>query len=355
MSIKLWNNFLTKNNYINQIGGDCCDDTLTVDPSIDTNLLTIIKNIKNKTFNPVNGIKLLVTGGYSGVGKAIIELPSGEKYMMKIGASNEPALRGLKTTYEHLVSEYLANCFYHLAEVIVPKMKKYMVEDEGLKYFVILSEYIDGKMYNKITSETEVNRNIIKENLLKGFLIDCIVHNDDMLGHELDNVIYKDNIPYRIDTGASFCFSGGGNVQEFWNDIAVDKLLKWSDVIMNDHIPPRWKHILNLQKNINEAIFILYYKLQPVGAGESKIRPNTLMLIECFKHLYPDEVLLPICKKLIECIDRNKDLFDLVFSDVVVASKKKPGFMLDYRDYSPVIKHRISTIYHFIYGQKDFI
>ena len=51
------------------------------------------------------------------------------------------------------------------------------------------------------------------------YLIDCIVHNDDMLGHELDNVIYKDNMPYRIDTGASFCFSGGGNVQEFWNDL----------------------------------------------------------------------------------------------------------------------------------------
>jgi hypothetical protein len=355
MSIELWNNFVTKNQYINQIGGSCCDNTLTVDPLIDSKLLNIIQNIKNGSFKTIEGIKLIRTGGYSGVGKAIIELPSKIKYMMKIGVSNEITASRIKTSYDHLLSEYLANCFYHLGNVIVPKMKKYIVENDGLRYFVILSEFIDGKMYSSIRGETESNRNIIKENLLKGFLIDCILNNDDMLGHELDNVIYKDNIPYRIDTGASFCFTGGGSIQYNWNDISVDKLLNWSDVIYNDHIPPRHTHIKNLQKNINEAIKSYYYKINPLKAGDTPKNPNTNMLIECFRHIYSDEELLGISKKLIECVHTNKDFFDTIFKDVYVESRKVPGKMIDHRDYFPVIVHRISSIYHFIYGQKDFI
>jgi hypothetical protein len=352
MSINLWNKLLNT-----QIGGEdkCCYDTLEVEPFLEPRLVNIIENILNNSFKSVEGINLNRAGGYSGVGKAILELPSKVKYMIKIGDNKTLTPSGIKTSYDHLLSEYLANCFYHLADVVVPKMKKYIIPYKGSTYFIILSEFIDGKMYSSIRTESAENKNKIKENLLKGFFIDCILNNDDMLGHELDNVIYKDNIPYRIDTGASFCFTGGGSIQYGWNEISVSNFLNWSNVIYNDHIPERHHHIKNLQRNINEAVKNYYYKINPLPDGEFIKEPNTLMLLECFRHIYPEEELLSICKNLVECVRFNKDLFDQVFKDVYIESRKVPGRMIDHRDYFPVLVSRISNIYHFIYGEKNIL
>jgi hypothetical protein len=107
-----------------------------------------------------------------------------------------------------VLAEFSANKIYEVCGIPVPKCK--LVNQET----TLILDYIDGKLLSQATPE-EMSK--AKEELKKGFIIDALLANWDVIGLGKDNIILPSDggPPVRIDNGASFMFRAKGKPKPY--------------------------------------------------------------------------------------------------------------------------------------------
>jgi len=144
-------------------------------------------------------------GGTTGA-KLYRDPKTGEKYVLKTGKSEE-----------HAMSELQANKLYEALGVPVPKSR--MVLHGGKK--ALLNRWIDGKPWAKLTqAEQEAMRGQVRAN----FAADALLGNWDVTGQDMDNLLFKDGVAYRIDNGGALAFRAQGGPKGAKWDSAVNEL-----------------------------------------------------------------------------------------------------------------------------------
>jgi hypothetical protein len=144
-------------------------------------------------------------GGTTGA-KLYRDPGTGEKYVLKTGKSEE-----------HAMSELRANKLYEALGVPVPKSR--MVLHGGKK--ALLNRWIDGKPWAKLTqAEQEAMRGQVRAN----FAADALLGNWDVTGQDMDNLLFKDGVAYRIDNGGALAFRAQGGPKGAKWDSAVNEL-----------------------------------------------------------------------------------------------------------------------------------
>jgi hypothetical protein len=112
--------------------------------------------------------------------------------------------------YEQVYYESLANDIYELLGIHTPKH----ILDSKNKALIL--EYIEGKELGIIYNKDKTLFEKVKKELMKGFIIDALLANWDVIGLEMDNIVVSNkNIPYRIDNGGSFHIRAQGGKKQF--------------------------------------------------------------------------------------------------------------------------------------------
>lgn len=167
--------------------------------------------------------------GHGGLGTTIVEI-DGKKYVCKSGSGKKSKI---------IKNGYLADMAYRAGGIYVPDAKLYEFGD-GKTYK--LSEFVEGKKLIDVwKSADEGKRNEIRKELLKGYPLDALFSNYDVLGTSpeesqtvtitgmdgkpqkthvaFDNVIVgNDGNVYRIDNDGAFAMTGTGGVKS--SDVA---------------------------------------------------------------------------------------------------------------------------------------
>ena len=188
----------------------CCYDTLPQNSDLEASLDRLISAAEKNQFVTVGNVTSSRLSGTTGA--FLVKVGSDIRFVIKYGGNNKLANQGSKNKtkkrFHATQCEYFANCFYRIAGVEVPKMRKYTRTINSINYFIIVNEYIEGKELREYKGESKENQNKIEENILKGFIMDCFLFNDDAVGYDLDNIRYTSElVPYRIDVGAAFLFT----------------------------------------------------------------------------------------------------------------------------------------------------
>lgn len=123
----------------------------------------------------------------------------GKKYVAKKGAS-----------IEHIANEYTALRIYDELGVKVAKIHDFIGE-------TLYTEYIEGSHL----ADLPIN-DFVRKNIAKGFVVDCIMGNWDVVGMGLDNIMFnnEDKDFYRIDVGGSMKYRAQGAEKDYldWNE-----------------------------------------------------------------------------------------------------------------------------------------
>ncbi len=124
-----------------------------------------------------------------------------KKWVVKKGS----ALGGFKQTQY----ESLANDIYAVVGIPVP----HHILDEKNKALIL--EFIEGKSLASIKSSPTFDK--IKKDIQKGFVIDALLANWDVIGLNMDNILIPANesSPVRIDNGGTFIFRAQGGKKPF--------------------------------------------------------------------------------------------------------------------------------------------
>lgn len=186
-------------------------------------------------------------GGHGGLHTSIVEI-DGRKYICKRGKGKKALV---------IKNGYNADMAYRAGGIHAPDAKLYTLETgETCK----LSEFIEGEPLIKVwLKATEEKRKDIRSQLLKGFPLDALFSNWDVLGTSpeeaqyvtligkdgtpetthvaFDNVIMgKDGNVYRVDNDGAFAMSGVGNVKSTYSTpsgmsvpIAIESWSKWTE------------------------------------------------------------------------------------------------------------------------------
>lgn len=143
-----------------------------------------------------------ILGGHGGCEARLIEI-GGKKYVCKRG-------KGFKAV--HLKNGYYADMAYRAGGIPAPDAEIYEYGD-GRTFK--LSEFIEGKMLSKAWIEAdEAKKEEIRKEILKGYALDALFSNHDVLGTGFDNIILdKDGRAWRIDNDGSFAMSATGKVK----------------------------------------------------------------------------------------------------------------------------------------------
>ena len=137
-------------------------------------------------------------GGSTGA-KKFKRRMNGTYWVVKTGAGAEP--------FEHVMSEFIANEIYEIAGVPVPN---HFLDAENQ---VLITDYIEGRLLNQI-QEPELSE--VKQELQKGFVIDALLANWDVIGLNRDNIVVRaDGIPVRVDNGGSLEFRAQGGHKDY--------------------------------------------------------------------------------------------------------------------------------------------
>jgi hypothetical protein len=151
-------------------------------------------------------------------GARLMSDSKGNRFVMKKGGSagGEAA--------EHLKNEARADAFYQAAGVKVPEFKIYETANGPVK----LSRFVEngqslGEWWN--SHEDSKERKAMLQELEKGFNVDVLIGNWDIIGMGADNILIDpDGIPWRIDNGGSFGFRAQGERKK-----AAEWLDGWPD------------------------------------------------------------------------------------------------------------------------------
>lgn len=195
----------------------------------------IITSIESKDIFPekvgdINSTEYL--GGSSGVRAGYA---NGEYFVIKKARElPEVGIEGERLNKEQLVDEYIADRIYEVMGFNVPVSKIY---EEG-EYKV--SKFIKGKNLDTFSSEEPEFENIKKE-IQRGFALDCLLANWDVLGTSGesggDNIrIREDGKVYRIDNGGALRFRARGEKKGDSFGMIIDELssLKLKNKLFSD-------------------------------------------------------------------------------------------------------------------------
>lgn len=184
-------------------------------------------------------------GGHGGLNTTIVEI-GGKKYICKNGSGKQSDI---------IKNGYTADMAYRAGGIYSPDAKLYEFGD-GKTYK--LSEFIEGqKLIDVWKSADESKRNEIRNELLKGYPLDCLFSNFDVLGTSpeesqsvtildengkkqhtsvaFDNIILgNDGHAYRIDNDGSFAMTGKGGTKkstggQYTCPIESEQWDKWAD------------------------------------------------------------------------------------------------------------------------------
>jgi hypothetical protein len=138
---------------------------------------------------------------------------TGKLYVVKGG--NSP---------DHIRSEAAANMIYKAAGVPVPKSRLEESEDHSPKQ---VSEYVHGKTLASVRGRAR--HEAIRE-IQKGFAVDALLANWDVVGLDEDNILVPDNgPPVRVDNGGSLAFRAQGKPKQFGPIVEELETLRRSD------------------------------------------------------------------------------------------------------------------------------
>jgi hypothetical protein len=122
--------------------------------------------------------------------------------------NNEWVVKSNQNNYEQVKYEGITNNIYEALGISVPKHKI------DTKNKVLILEYIDGTLLKDVNTELFKKA---KEDLKKGFIVDVLLANWDVIGMEFDNIIIPKNgkPAVRIDNGGSLIFRAQGKKKDF--------------------------------------------------------------------------------------------------------------------------------------------
>lgn len=324
----------------------CCYDTLPQNSDLEASLDRLISAAEKNQYITVGNVTSSRLSGTTGA--ILVKVGSDIKFVIKYGGDNKLAKQGSKNKtkkrFHATQCEYFANCFYRIAGIEVPNMRKYTRTINTINYFIIVNEYIEGKELSEYRGESKENQNKIEENILKGFIMDCFLFNDDAVGYDLDNIRYTSElVPYRIDAGAAFLFTATGYIRYHWNSDGVKLLLNYSGIFPPyPDLKPHHRQIINLRDIISRTIRRKY------GLDD---QTHTLMegdvLRKALQDIYPMQQLRDIFRKILHCVKYHRGEFDNLFADSIIQDS---GTTYNHTNYLPVIRGRLENIYRFIWG-----
>lgn len=144
--------------------------------------------------------KIKSLGGSSEV--SLVEL-GGDKYVLKKERSRE-------TGKEQLKDEVLADRLYKLMGYNTPVSA--LMEEDGSLYKI--SKFIEGREYGSLSGK---DKEKAKEIIKKGFVMDCLLGNWDVLGASGDNILVVGSgdsmVVYRIDNGSALRHRARGGLK----------------------------------------------------------------------------------------------------------------------------------------------
>ena len=165
-------------------------------------------------------------GGGGGLGTKIVTI-GGKKYICKNGTGKEKAA---------IENGFACDMAYRAGGVHAPDAKLYTFGGKVYK----LAEFIEGERLDSIMSGSdEAKKNQVRRELLKGYPLDALFSNWDVLGtnpssglHFSNVIVDKDGHAYRIDNDGAFAMTGlvGGkkNPSQGNCDITGVDLEQWS-------------------------------------------------------------------------------------------------------------------------------
>lgn len=165
-------------------------------------------------------------GGGGGLGTKIVTI-GGKKYICKNGTGKEKAA---------IENGFACDMAYRAGGVHAPDAKLYTFGGKVYK----LAEFIEGERLDSIMSGSdEAKKNQVRKELLKGYPLDALFSNWDVLGtnpssglHFSNVIVDKDGHAYRIDNDGAFAMTGlvGGkkNPSQGNCDITGVDLEQWS-------------------------------------------------------------------------------------------------------------------------------
>lgn len=138
--------------------------------------------------------------GGSGGAYIMTDKSGGNKVIIK---KEEVGEEGMKNSKQHLISEQLTDELYTVLGINSSESE--IQELKGGK-IVKVSKFIEGRNLNSLFSDPQ-SFEIVREELKKGFVADCLFLNWDVIGLEYDNIIVDSNLqPHRIDNGGSLLY-----------------------------------------------------------------------------------------------------------------------------------------------------
>lgn len=146
-------------------------------------------------------------GGSSGVRAGIYK---GETFVVKKARKSEP-VEGESNT-DQIKEEYIAEQIYKAMGFAVPQSRVY---DNGLHK---VSKFVDGKDLRVFKAESGYGGEPekykgIKEQVKKGYVLDALLANWDVVGQIEDNIrLGDDGEVYRMDSGGALRFRARGGV-----------------------------------------------------------------------------------------------------------------------------------------------
>jgi len=182
--------------------------------------------------------------------------------------------------YDQVVIESIANCIYRVCGIPVPNFYLDVVSN------ALILEYVDGALLGEIEGITTDECITIQNELSKGFIIDALIANWDVIGLNFDNIIVPSNggPPVRVDNGGTFYFRAQGAKKSFPSTI-VDEINTLRDINLNPKTAKLFSKLTDsdINNQIKESIVPNYDKILeciPIKELKDTIKGRMDFLIE---------------------------------------------------------------------------
>lgn len=159
----------------------------------------------------------------------------GRQFILKQTNATKPG--DGQITREHLENEIATDRIYRAAGINCPDVKEYEVDGKPVKLttFVPNAKPLGAWMRTATAAQKEK----VRAKLAKGFLVDAVLANWDVVGQGLDNILIDaDGEPWRIDNGSGMRFRARG---------VEKKAEEWE----NSTFPDEWRTL----RNQNSSVF----------------------------------------------------------------------------------------------------
>lgn len=149
-------------------------------------------------------------------GADLMQNATGRKFVVKKGANNE-----------HIQNEFAVNQAYRELGISIPTSK--LLTDASGRISMV-SDFIEGESLDDFLSgsASELEKSKVLKNVQKGFAVDALLGNWDVIGLDRDNIIItKSGKVVRVDTGSGLNFRAQGAVKDT-GDFDASPIDLWS-------------------------------------------------------------------------------------------------------------------------------